>query len=225
MLFSSDYRSIRLDVYATDGEGTHYNVEMQGTDKGNLPKRSRFHQAEMDVLELHPGEDFIDLEPNYVIFICCFDPFGKGLYRYTFTNKCSENGMELGDETAKVFVSTKGQNEDEVSSELVHFLRYVGNSTDECVEALEDEVVRLLHERIKYIKQSREWERRYMKFEELLQDKYKEGCEFGREEGREEGATRMLMLTVKMTEHGEADKIPQLTDKAFLEEMFHKYGL
>lgn len=81
MLFSSDCRSIRLDVYAKDAEGTHYNVEMQGTDKGNLPKRSRFHQAEMDALELHPGEDFSDLEPNYVIFICCFDPFGKGLYR------------------------------------------------------------------------------------------------------------------------------------------------
>ena len=217
MLFRSDCRSIRLDVYATDAEGSHYNVEMQGTDKGNLPKRSRFHQAEMDALELHPGEDFSELEPNYVIFICCFDPFGKGLYRYTFTNKCKENGMELGDETMKVFVSTKGKNHDDVSAELVHFLQYVENSTDECVEELNDDVVRLLHERIKRIKESREWERKYMTFEELLRDKFKEG--------REEGENRLLTLMMKMTEAGESDKIFMLTDKTFLEEMYLKYNL
>lgn len=96
LMFSSDCRSIRLDVYSEDGEGNHYNVEMQRANKGDLPKRSRFHQAEMDVLSLKVGEDYKILEPNYVIFICCFDPFGKGLYRYTFSNRCAENGMEPG---------------------------------------------------------------------------------------------------------------------------------
>lgn len=30
MLFSTDCRSIRLDIYADDEDGNHYNVEMQG---------------------------------------------------------------------------------------------------------------------------------------------------------------------------------------------------
>ena len=47
-----------------------------------------FHQAEMDVTSLLPGEDFSKLRTGYVIFICTFDPFGKGLYRYTFENRC-----------------------------------------------------------------------------------------------------------------------------------------
>ena len=68
--------------------------------------------------------------------------------------------MELGDETRKVFVSTKGTNVNEVPTVLVNFLKYVEDSTDECVEELGDDVVRLLHERVKRIKESREWERR-----------------------------------------------------------------
>ena len=229
MLFSADYRSIRLDVYAMDAEGTQFNVEMQGENKGDLPKRSRFHQAEMDALGLWPGESFNELEPNYVIFICCFDPFGEGLYRYTFSNKCTENGMELGDETRKVFVSTKGTNVNEVPPVLVHFLRYVENSTGECVEVLGDDVVRFLHERVKRIKESREWERRYMRFEELLRDKFKEGREEGRESGLREGCdlerARMLTLIAKMTEAGEADKLSGLSEANFLDEMYCKYNL
>lgn len=213
MLFSSDSRSIRLDVYAKDGEGNNYNVEMQGENKGNLSKRSRYHQAEMDVLGLCPGEDFETLDPNYVIFICCFDPFGQNLYRYTFTNRCAESGIELGDETMKVFLSTKGRNEQEVPTGLVNFLHYVENSTDSCVEELADDVVRQLHEHINRIRKSREWERKYMKFEELLRDRY------------EEGEKRVLTLVAKMTEAGEVDKLPMLTDQNFLQEMYRKYGL
>ena len=57
-----------------------YNVEAQNEDERNLAKRSRFHQAEMDVKALKPGEKFEDLRPAYVIFICTFDnPVGHCL--------------------------------------------------------------------------------------------------------------------------------------------------
>ena len=59
MLYNSDYRSIRLDVFAENDEGD-YNVEMQTENPGNLPKRSRYHQAEMDVASIPPGSDFND---------------------------------------------------------------------------------------------------------------------------------------------------------------------
>ncbi|MDD3367423.1 MAG: Rpn family recombination-promoting nuclease/putative transposase [Lachnospiraceae bacterium] len=90
ILFSSDFRSVRLDVYAEDDAEVSYNLEMQNTDEKNLAKRSRFYQAEMDVTSLKPGEDFSKLKPCYIIFICTFDPFGKGLYRYVFEPYCKD---------------------------------------------------------------------------------------------------------------------------------------
>ncbi|MBD5544662.1 MAG: Rpn family recombination-promoting nuclease/putative transposase, partial [Lachnospiraceae bacterium] len=87
ILVSSDFRSIRLDIYASNEMQVSYNVEAQNDDRKNLAKRSRYHQAEMDVASLKPGDDFNDLKPGYVIFICTFDPFGKGLYRYTFEER------------------------------------------------------------------------------------------------------------------------------------------
>lgn len=107
MLFSSDCRSIRLDVYACDQERSEYNLEMQNENEGNLAKRSRFHQAEMDVMSLKPGDDFDHLLPGYVIFICTFDPFGHGLYRYTFENICWEQNFPLNDGATKIFLTPR----------------------------------------------------------------------------------------------------------------------
>ncbi len=56
MLFSSECRSIRLDVYASDETGAEYNIEMQNQDEHNLAKRSRFHQSEMDAMSLRTTE-------------------------------------------------------------------------------------------------------------------------------------------------------------------------
>ena len=47
MLFSSDFRCVRLDIFASDGLNVGYNLEMQNADEGNLPQRSRYHQAEL----------------------------------------------------------------------------------------------------------------------------------------------------------------------------------
>lgn len=89
-----------------------YSVEMQNQDEYNLPKRSRYHQAEKDLTSLKPGQDFNDLKPSVIIFICTFEPFGKGLYKYTYETRCNEKGELLGDEVKKIFLNTKGINEE-----------------------------------------------------------------------------------------------------------------
>ncbi len=51
------------------------------------------------------GEDYDRLKKSFVIFICTFDPFGKGRHLYTFGNRCNEDvSLVLGDETSKVFL-------------------------------------------------------------------------------------------------------------------------
>lgn len=175
MLFSSDFRSIRLDIYASDEMQVMYNIEMQNSDEKNIAKRSRYHQAEMDVMSLKPGEDFNDLKPSYVVFICTFDPFGYGLYRYTFEQKCLERNLKLNDGTTKIFLNTRGKNADEVPKALIHFLKYVEQSTDEYVASIEDEAVEKIHNKVKQLKEWRELEASYMYFEELLEERQKEG--------------------------------------------------
>ena len=97
ILYSKEFRSVRLDVYARDSMEAEYDLEMQNEDQGNLPLRSRFYQAEMDAAALKPGEDFKRLRPSYVIFICAFDPFGEGYYRYTFENRQASGGRDAQD--------------------------------------------------------------------------------------------------------------------------------
>lgn len=175
VLISSDYRSIRLDVYGTDVVDVNYNVEAQNKNYGNLPKRSRYHQAEMDISSLKPGEDFNELKPSYVIFICTFDPFGKGLYRYTFENWCTECEIALGDETMKIFLNTKGKNDSEVSEELIHFLKYLENSTDDYVAGVKEERIRKLHGKVADVKRNSIMEEKFMTGEEMLRISKKEG--------------------------------------------------
>ena len=68
-----------------------------------------------------------------------------------------------------------------------------------------------------------------MRFEELLRKEHKQGCsegfEQGHESGKAEGENRMYALVSKMMAQGEADKIPMLSDKTFLAEMYRKYDL
>lgn len=183
ILISSEFRSVRLDIYASDELQVNYNVEAQNENEGNLAKRSRYHQAEMDVSSLKPGDDFNDLKPGYVIFICTFDPFGEGLYRYTFEERCLERNIKLGDEIRKIFLNTKGKNEKEVPKELIHFLKYVENSTDDYVSGIKDDSIERLHEKVTALKRWRGLEAKYMTFEELLKRRESKGKAEGITEG------------------------------------------
>lgn len=193
ILISSDFRSVRLDIYANDEIEVNYNVEAQNKNEGNLPKRSRYHQAEMDVSSLKPGQDFNDLKPGYVIFICTFDPFGKKLYRYTFEERCLERDFPLGDGTKKIFLSTRGKNRDEVPEELIHFLEYMENSTDAYVATVTEQSINKLHNKISKLKEERDLEARYMTFEELLRSREKDGISQGISQGIVQGKVEDIL--------------------------------
>ena len=67
------------------------------------------------------------------------------------------------------------KNADEVPKELIHFLKYVEESTDEYVASIEDKAVEKIHNKVKQLKEWRELEASYMYFEELLEERQKEG--------------------------------------------------
>ena len=150
---------------------------MQNKDEHNLPLRSRYYQAQIDIGNLKPGEDYKNLKPVYVIFICNFDPLDQKLYRYTFSMQCEERSFMLHDGAKRIFLSTKGKNEREVPQLLLDFLGYLNDSTDEYVEHNSNEKIKEIHGRIKELKKNRDVEARYMHYlcvDKLIEEKEKQ---------------------------------------------------
>ncbi len=190
MIYHPEYKGVRLDIYAEDEEHTHYNVEMQVKKKKALGKRSRYYHSQMVMEALASGEDYETLPDTFVIFVCDFDPFGEHLYCYTFGNECKENkNVKLDDGSYTIFLSTRGENEEDVPAELVRFLKFVTADLEESEGDFQDELVKQFQETIHNIKTDREMGERYMIFEEMLREEKQEGRLEGRLEGRIE-ATR-----------------------------------
>ena len=192
ILLNSDTKYVRLDVNARSEYEVNYNVEAQNSNEHNIVRRSRFYQAQLDVAELKLGDNYNKLPESFVIFICTFDPFGRGLYQYTFIEKCVEDGEPLGDGTCKIFFSTVGENKDEVQRDLIEFLGYYENSTDEYVQRVNNPLITKLHEKMVTLKKSREWEAGYMQLEEYLASEQRRA----REEGIKEGICNSLVMVL-----------------------------
>lgn len=184
------YHGVRLDVYAKGDDSARYNVEMQVRNKDNLPKRSRYYHSQIDMDIISTGTDYKELPDTYVIFICDFDPFGFGKYKYTFDMICTETGEMLDDGARTIFLSTKGTNGSEVSEGLRKFLGYVAADIAASTEDFDDDYVRSLQKSVSRIKSDREMGERYMLLKELLSDERAEGINEGRTEGIAIGRVR-----------------------------------
>ena len=170
-------KAIRLDIYVKDEHGTVYNVEMQKSDGKNLPKRSRYYQGMIDLDLIQKGKDYNELKKSFVIFICTFDPFKKGRHLYTFENRCLQDlTLRLNDNTTKIFLNTKG-NLDDVNQEMIEFLTYIENSSDEYANEIQNELVKTIHNKVKHVKTDKSMEVEYMTLYEKYQEKFQEGVE------------------------------------------------
>ena len=141
-----DSRGIRLDVILADDNHTRYNLEMQARNVISkagvalLPKRTRYYQSVIDMDMLKQGENFDQLNPLVLIFICTFDFYKEGRYVYTFKSRCLENlELELANDVTVKLVNAKGKH-GQVNTLLKNFLRYV--MTNEPVDDFTEDVER-----------------------------------------------------------------------------------
>jgi len=197
----ADAKSVRLDVYIVDNKGTVYDIEMQMADTKELPKRTRYYQAMMDLEMIDKGQSYKKLKKSFVIFICPFDLFNEGRHLYTFKNLCMEDKKTLlGDDTAKIFLNTESNMED-VNQKLIAFLDYVAGKKSD------DSFVQKLENAIKIAKQNREWRHEYMTL--LMRDQ--ENIEKGIERGIEKEETRII---IRLYHNGfTPNQIADLVDK------------
>ena len=168
---AAESKGIRLDVIVEDDQHTRYNLEMQAlntvnpaTQESLLPKRTRYYQAMLDTDMLQKGQDYDSLYRTYIIFICGFDLFAKGLYTYTFTKRCHEDlSVTLPDETTILFLNAKGTH-GPASDLLKAFLHYVDD------HIATDEFTQELHDELRHIKNDPKVRRDYMKYEMNIKD-------------------------------------------------------
>lgn len=218
---SPELRQVRLDVIGMDCEGKLYYTEMQKRDTGNLRKRSRYYQAQLDVSLLEPGcVDFNKLNESFFIMVAPFDIFGRGLYRYTFEGICREcPDLKLDDGAVRIFINTKGKNREDFSTEFLKFMDYITDSTDTKAAESNSEKIKLIHQQVKAIRLSEKMGVKFMQaWEEKAlerEDGRKEGLTAGRKEGRKEEKNEIAR---KMMKSGmNVEDIAEITELTLVE--------
>lgn len=191
--FIDDAKSIRLDVYANDNNGTVYDIEMQKCNTSELPKRSRYYSGLVDMDLIEKGQPYRMLPKNIILFVCDFDPFkphNKSLY--CFENKCIDDPtILLNDGTMKVFVNIKGDLT-QVSDKMSALLKFmdIGEVSDEFTASLKNEV--------NIVKNNTKWRLDYMTLQDKLDERYEQGkIEFA----------KALILSEKLTIEEASDQL------------------
>lgn len=177
-------RSIRMDVFSMDEEKAVYNTEMQQKRRADLAKRSRYYQSLVDAGLLEPGvPDYNRLNTSYIIMIMPFDLFGYKKYVYTFRARCEEEPeCLLEDGATRIFLNTRGENDEEVPRELAEFLHYLEETTDERAASTDSQRIKRIHRRVRKVRLSEEvgvkymqaWEEKYYEREEGAHNKLRE---------------------------------------------------
>ena len=103
-------RAVRFDALATDGE-TIYDVEIQRSDEGAIPRRARFNSSMIDSREVSKGTLFPDLPETYVIFITEHDVWKRGKPLYTVRRTFEDTEEVFNDGTHVLYVNGECQSE------------------------------------------------------------------------------------------------------------------
>ena len=196
--YTSGGKPIRLDIYTRDKKRM-YDAEMQNQN----------HQP-VEKLELPEGR---------VLFLCTFDPFGRGYAKYSFQNLCKEDReLYLKDGTEKIFYNCAADPE-KVPENLRELYDYIRSGK------VGGDLSQRIDEAVCIARKNEEWRSEYMK--ELLHDDdvREEGRAEGREVGRAEERSFLLTLISKMSLGGDTDKVARLEEPEVLLAMRKKYGL
>ena len=114
-----------------------------------------------------------------------FDPFEKGLARYTFRSICEEaEGLPLGDGRCIMFLNTKGSI-GELGKDMDAFFEYLNGGVASIGTGKDSgsEFVEMVDNYVLDINGDEDWRQGYMKYELNLIEKYKEGEAKGEAKG------------------------------------------
>ena len=178
-----DTRGVRFDIYVRDDKDRIIDVEMQIANRDNIRRRTRAYHSiiDLDAMNTSKVKKYDDMPDVIVIFICNFDLFKLGRYKYTFKNVCiEEHKLQLNDGASTIFLNTLGEYGD-ISENLRAFLRLLRGETSS------NSFVERIEQRLFESKQNYKWRQEYMLSKFELNDIYEEALDRGRAEGIAQG--------------------------------------
>lgn len=189
---------VRFDVYARD-DGRIFDVELQSAETDDLAKRARYYQGVIDVDNLPEGVFYSELKDSYIIFICLFDLFGRGLPVYTFENVCNEDStVKLNDRAIKVFFNTRAC--DRISDgNLRAFLKYLTGAR------ADTDLTRRIEAKVARAKGNQDWRKNFMTWEQSI--RY-EGVRAGKERARENAGNFLKMNVLSPEQIAQGCSLP-----------------
>ena len=180
---SDSYTShgIRLDVYINDENGTVYNIEMQNSSRRVLERRCRYYQSGMDRHLLEKNADYDELGETYIIFVCNFDYFRRGLAVYERESKFKGCEDLIYDDGSHVLFLNSHYRKGNADHAILEFLDYVrtNNETESHSDLMEK-----VKTAVQSVRNDETKEESYMTWEMSMRDARKEAKEEGRAEER-----------------------------------------
>ena len=120
-------RSLTLDVWAVDADGTQYNIEIQRDSRGAAGSRARYHGAAIDTAALRANQKMTELPKTRIIFITENDCIGDGKLLHRFAMRDIEDGMPLDTGQEILYLNTAYEGDvragDEELAALAHDFR------------------------------------------------------------------------------------------------------
>ena len=169
-------RAVRFDALATDGE-TIYDVEIQRSDEGAIPRRARFNSSMIDSREVSKGTLFPDLPEIYVIFITEHDVWKRGKPLYTVRRTFEDTEEVFNDGTHILYVNGECQSESPLGR-LMHDFFYSDPN---------DMYSDVLAERVRFFKED---EKGVAAMCNVMKEIYDDGFASGEAQGEARGEVR-----------------------------------
>lgn len=227
-------KPIRLDVRFEDGN-SWYDIELQVAREGLLPQRSRYYSAMGDVKMLDSGDDYDQLLPSFVIFLCCFDYFKMDEPVYEFQRVDRNLDLLLGDESYIIILNSKCS-KDKVPAHLQSLFLYINDSEvtpgDGLIAEIHDRVEALQErEEVKNIMTLEEEFKRRLngerrRGEEAAKIAAKKAAEEAAKEAAAETEKRLTALHQRLLDDGRMEELRRsLQDSEYRKKLYDDYGL
>lgn len=181
-------KSVRMDVLFED-RTSWFNIEMQVENRKDLPVRSRYYSAALDVRNLKKGAEYTSLNPSYIIFICQFDPFAKDEALYFFQRMDPQKSLPLGDDSYIIVLNTR------CSRKVPESLQALFDYINEGKVSTDDGFIGKIHNEVVALQQDEEVAQIM-----TMEEEYERRNTAARREGRAEGeaaATLKLARVMK----------------------------
>ena len=172
-------RTIECDIFVLSKDKA-INVEIEKHSFRLKPQRIRYHASVLDCHVSKQSQNFDEMLDIVVIFICEFDPVGKGCPMYHINRQIQESGDIFHDDMQIILVNGSYRADDEIGR-LIHDLKCTNSSK------MYSEVLR---KKTKYYKEDEEGAR-------IMCEAWEEERRKGKAEGRTEGKTETLISSLK----------------------------